>query len=159
MHLDLIDADRPSVRLSDVIGLDEAKNKLIECAVIPLKFPNSFINFKKESHKILLYGLAGTGKSTLTKAIINECDNCNIFYVNSSNLASKFRNYNAKAIKFIFDAAKASQPSLIVFDDMESFFKTDYFKLAGSNNSSILNELLNQMDGKFFFLNEKFPIF
>jgi SpoVK/Ycf46/Vps4 family AAA+-type ATPase len=150
--IDLINAEKPSVKLSDVVGLDDAKNKLIECAVIPLKYPNCFLKFKKECHKILLYGLAGTGKSFLTQAIINECENCNTFYVNSSQLASKFKNYDSRAIKFIFGCANAAQPSLIVFDDMESLFKTDHFKLANSNYSSILNELLNQMDGEIFLL-------
>lgn len=59
---------------SDIGGLDNTKNSLLEILQWPLKYPEIFMNAPiKLQSGVLLYGMPGTGKTLLGKAIANEC--------------------------------------------------------------------------------------
>lgn len=56
---------------SSIVGLESAKERLLEGFVYPLLYPNMF---GKASSGVLLYGPPGTGKTSLAKAALNEMD-------------------------------------------------------------------------------------
>lgn len=59
---------------SDIGGLAEVKRSLVEILQWPLKYPEIFKNAPiKLQNGVLLYGMPGTGKTMLAKAIANEC--------------------------------------------------------------------------------------
>lgn len=59
---------------SDIGGLADVKRSLVEILQWPLKYPEIFKNAPiKLQNGILLYGMPGTGKTMLAKAIANEC--------------------------------------------------------------------------------------
>lgn len=59
---------------SDIGGLAEVKRSLVEILQWPLKYPEVFKNAPiKLQNGVLLYGMPGTGKTMLAKAIANEC--------------------------------------------------------------------------------------
>lgn len=59
---------------SDIGGLTETKSSLTEILQWPLKYPEIFKNAPiKLQSGVLLYGMPGTGKTMLAKAIAGEC--------------------------------------------------------------------------------------
>lgn len=59
---------------SDIGGLAETKRSLTEILQWPLKYPEIFKNAPiKLQSGVLLYGMPGTGKTMLAKAIAGEC--------------------------------------------------------------------------------------
>lgn len=59
---------------SGIGGLAEVKRSLVEILQWPLKYPEIFKNAPiKLQNGVLLYGMPGTGKTMLAKAIANEC--------------------------------------------------------------------------------------
>lgn len=59
---------------SDIGGLAEVKRSLVEILQWPLKYPEIFKSAPiKLQNGVLLYGMPGTGKTMLAKAIANEC--------------------------------------------------------------------------------------
>lgn len=64
----------PGHSWSDIGGLSEAKQSLIELLNWPLKYPELFQNAPiKHQGGVLLYGAPGTGKTMLAGAIAKEC--------------------------------------------------------------------------------------
>lgn len=67
--------DVPNVKWSDVGGLDDVRQELVEAVEWPLKHPESFKRMGVKPPKgILLYGAPGTGKTLIAKAIANESE-------------------------------------------------------------------------------------
>lgn len=59
---------------SDIGGLVDTKSSLTEILQWPLKYPEIFKNAPiKLQSGVLLYGMPGTGKTMLAKAIAGEC--------------------------------------------------------------------------------------
>lgn len=59
---------------SNIGGLTDTKNSLTEILQWPLKYPEIFKNAPiKLQSGVLLYGMPGTGKTMLAKAIAGEC--------------------------------------------------------------------------------------
>jgi SpoVK/Ycf46/Vps4 family AAA+-type ATPase len=81
--------EKPNVKWGNVAGLDAAKEELQMASVLPSKFPSLFIGTRQPRRDILLYGLPGTGKSHLAKAIASEVDST-LFSISSSDVMSKW---------------------------------------------------------------------
>ena len=67
-------------------------------------------------HGLLMYGVPGTGKTTMAKEFI-RCVNRKSFIVRKTKSDGSFIEY----IKEIFDKAKKCQPSIILLDDLDKF--------------------------------------
>ena len=69
---DLVMKEKPDVKWTEVIGLDDAKGALRESIVYPSKRPDLFpLGWPRG---MLLYGPPGTGKTMLAAATANELD-------------------------------------------------------------------------------------
>ena len=84
---DLIMKEKPDVKWSEVIGLDDAKGALRESIVYPSKRPDLFpLGWPRG---MLLYGPPGTGKTMLAAATANELDGYFI-NVDAASMMSKW---------------------------------------------------------------------
>lgn len=137
----------PNVRWSDIGGLEDVKQKLIEAVEWPLKHRDAFKNIGIRPVKgVLLYGPPGTGKTLLAKAVATE-SSANFISIKASELLSKWVGESEKAVKEIFRKARQSAPCIIFFDEIDSIVPTRGEHFDGGVTERVVNQLLSEMDG------------
>lgn len=72
-------------------------------------------------HGLFLYGSPGTGKTTLSNAILNHVTNRKAYIIRKIKSDGEFMNYMSD----IFRQAKENQPSIILLDDLDKFAEDD----------------------------------
>ncbi len=137
--------DTPDVTFEDVAGMSEVKEIVRDKVIYPRVYPHLFKTFRKKSGGgILLYGLPGTGKTMIAKAIAKETG-AKMFTVKPSDLLSKWFGNSEKNVRKLFLAARSERNAVIFLDEIEGF--------AGSRDSDsdsmnrVVGELLTQMQG------------
>jgi transitional endoplasmic reticulum ATPase len=138
----------PTTKWDDIGGLDEAKQELIEAVEWPLNHPESFKKFGIKPPKgVLLYGIPGTGKTLLAKAVANE-SNANFIAVKGPELLSKWVGESEKGVREIFRKAKQTAPTVIFFDEIDSIATTRSDASTDSGvTQRVVNQLLTEIDG------------
>ena len=138
----------PDVKWDDVGGLDEAKQELQEAVEWPLKYPDTFQKLGVRPPKgTLLYGVPGTGKTLLAKAVAHESE-ANFISIKGPELLSKWVGESEKGVREVFRKAKQTAPTVIFFDEIDSIASTR----SGNDGDSgvtkrVVNQLLTEMDG------------
>ncbi|XP_043256334.1 peroxisome biogenesis factor 1 [Colletes gigas] len=131
---------------SDIGGLEEVKNSLIEILQWPLKYPEIFKNAPiKLQNGVLLYGMPGTGKTMLAKAIANECG-VNLISVKGPELLSKYIGVSEESVRNVFERALRAKPCVLFFDEFDSLAPRRGHDSTGVTDR-VVNQLLTQMDG------------
>jgi transitional endoplasmic reticulum ATPase len=138
----------PDVKWDDIGGLEEAKRELKEAVEWPLKYPENFEKFGIRPPKgTLLYGIPGTGKTLLAKAVANESE-ANFISVKGPELLSKWVGDSEKGIREVFKKAKQASPTVIFFDELDSIASTRGNTLGDSGvTQRVVNQLLTEIDG------------
>ncbi|MHA1959952.1 MAG: AAA family ATPase [Candidatus Thorarchaeota archaeon] len=117
---DTIITERPTVKMTEVAGLEEAKQAVYEAIAAPLKHPELFKGKARQPWKgILLYGPAGCGKTLIAKAVAAEVD-ATFFSVSAANIVSKWLGESEKLVSTLFSEARKNQPSVIFIDELDS---------------------------------------
>jgi transitional endoplasmic reticulum ATPase len=138
----------PDVKWSDVGGLEDIKEELKEAVEWPLKYSDVFKKADTNPPKgILLYGIPGTGKTLLGKAIATE-SGVNFISVKGPSLISKYVGESEKAIREVFKTAKQASPTILFFDEIDSIVPR-----RGSSSTDahvterVISQFLTEMDG------------
>jgi transitional endoplasmic reticulum ATPase len=135
------------VKWDEVGGLEAAKQSLIEAVEWPLKYPEAFLTVGvRPPRGILLYGLPGTGKTLLVRALATE-SNVNFISVKGPELLSKWVGESERAVREIFRKARQAAPALIFFDEIDSLVPG-----RGSGSDShiterVVSQFLTELDG------------
>lgn len=88
---------------SDVYGAECAKTVLKEGIILPLEHPHLFDDLTKPWKSALLYGVPGTGKTLLAKALCTETfGKITFFNISPSTIISKWRGESEKIIRVSF---------------------------------------------------------
>ena len=138
----------PDIKWDDVGGLDDAKQELKEAVEWPLKYPENFQKLGIKPPKgVLLYGIPGTGKTLLAKAVAHESE-ANFISIKGPELLSKWVGESEKGVREVFRKAKQTAPTVIFFDEIDSIASTR----SGNDSDSgvtkrVVNQLLTEMDG------------
>lgn len=120
MIADTILTERPDLKMSEVAGLDEAKQAIQEAIVSPMKHPELFKGKSRQPWKaILFYGPSGCGKTLIAKAVASEV-RATFFNVSAANIVSKWLGESEKLVMTLFDMARKSQPSVVFMDELDS---------------------------------------
>lgn len=152
------------VFFDNIVGQTEAKEALLRLFILPLAFPNLY---PKRAQGVLLYGVSGTGKTSLAKAAASELQifdndiNVLFFAPTPDKLKGKFVGETEKNIAAFFDCAsqqakqcqqqsdgKKKVISIIFFDELDSIAS----ERGGSGSdgqiaASSVNILLQKMQG------------
>lgn len=135
----------PNVSFDDIAGLDEVKEAVRNRIILPRKHPDIYEKYKKKvGGGVLMYGLPGTGKTMIAKAIAREID-AKFFSVKSSDIVSKWFGEAEKNIRNLFETARKEDSAVIFFDEFEALGA----KRGGSSSvmARIIPELLAQIQG------------
>lgn len=138
----------PNIKWDDVGGLDDAKQELKEAVEWPLKYPEKFEKFGVRPPKgTLLYGVPGTGKTLLAKAVASESE-ANFISIKGPELLSKWVGESEQGVREVFRKAKQTAPTVIFFDEIDSIASS---RSANDTDSGVtkrvVNQLLTEMDG------------
>jgi ribosome biogenesis ATPase len=68
---------------------------------------------------ILLYGPPGCGKTLIAKAIANE-SRANFISVRGPELLDKYVGESERAVRVVFERARASAPCVVFFDELDA---------------------------------------
>ena len=148
-----IDEGKVKTRFSDVAGVDEAKDELVE-VVDFLKEPKKYTEIGGKIPKgVLLVGPPGTGKTLLARAVAGEAG-VPFFRISGSDFVEMFVGVGASRVRDLFRSAREKAPCIIFIDEIDAIGKSRVSNFGGSNDEreQTLNQLLVEMDG---FDNEK----
>jgi len=138
----------PTVRWSDVGGLEEIKRRLMETIELPIKTPEKFEKLGITPPKaILLYGPPGCGKTLLARAVATESE-ANFISIKGPEVFSKWVGESEKAIREVFRKARLSSPSIIFLDEVDAIAPRRGMSMADSGvTERVVSQLLTEMDG------------
>ena len=131
------------IAMDDVIGQEDAKKKTRLIAKY-LKDPDSFGPWAPKN--VLFYGLPGTGKTMLAKALANELD-VKLFLVKATSLIGDHVGDGASRIQELFEMARHNAPSLIFIDEIDAIALHRSFQSLRGDVAEVVNALLTEMDG------------
>jgi ribosome biogenesis ATPase len=149
----------PDVSWDDVGALDDLRKELENAVIEPLREPEKYARFGIGiSAGVLLYGPPGCGKTLLAKAVANE-SGANFICVKGPELLDKYVGESERAVRRLFQRARASAPCVIFFDELDALAPRraygGYSVSTGSENDAIgsnaserlVNQLLTELDG------------
>jgi len=138
-----IEAVNSDLRIKDIIGQNEAKNK---CKVIMkyLESPEKFGHWAPRN--ILFYGVPGTGKTMLAKSLANELK-VPLYLVKATTLIGDHVGDGAGKIHELFEVALKTSPSVIFIDEIDAVGLHRQFQSLRGDVSEVVNALLTEMDG------------
>jgi len=108
-----------NVRWNDIAGLEHAKKCVTEMVIWSLLRPDIFRGCRSPGRGLLLFGLPGTGKTMIGKAIAGEAK-ATFFYISASSLTSKWIGEGEKLVRALFGVASCRQPAVIFVDEIDS---------------------------------------
>jgi len=138
----------PPETWDDVGGLEGAKQLLRETIEWPIKYPNIYRHMGAKPPKgILLYGLPGTGKTLLAKALAHESE-VNFISVKGPEFLSKWVGESEKAVRETFRKARSAAPCIIFLDEIDAIAPVRSANRGDSQvTERVISQLLTEMDG------------
>src|SRR5437016_3125011 len=144
----LLTEDRKKITFSDVAGIDEAKEEVVEIIEF-LKDPHKFQKLGGRIPKgVLIVGPPGTGKTLLAKAIAGEAG-VPFFSISGSDFVEMFVGVGASRVRDLFEQGKKHAPCIIFIDEIDAVGRHRGAGLGGGHDEreQTLNQLLVEMDG------------
>ena len=142
---ELVLTEKPNVKWSDVIGLEQVKSVIEEAIIYPTRRPDLFpLGWPRG---ILLFGPPGCGKTLLAAAVANEID-ASFFSVDAAAIMSKWLGEAEKNVARLFNAARAvasrEKPAIIFIDELDSLVRVHSSEVGGE--ARVRNQFLKEMD-------------
>lgn len=131
---------------SDVAGCTEAKANLMEL----VDFLQNPDKYKKYDAKMpqgrILYGLPGTGKTLLAKALAGEAKS-NFISAAGSDFIEKYVGVGAASVRGLFAEARKKSPCIIFIDEIDAVGSSRNSSENSDDKKHTLNQFLSEMDG------------
>ena len=137
------------VTFSDVAGIDEAKDELVEIVDF-LRSPGRYLALGARAPRgVLLMGPPGTGKTLLARAVAGEAE-VPFFSVSAAEFIEMIVGVGASRVRDLFDQAKAVAPSIVFIDELDAIGRARgaVASFGGvDEREQTLNQILTEMDG------------
>ncbi len=161
---DLVLEEVPDVSYADVGGLDSQIEQITDAVELPFVHRDLFADYKLPAPKgILLYGPPGCGKTLIAKAVANSLakkvaevsgdTKARSYFLNikGPELLNKYVGETERQIRLVFQRAREKSeegwPVIVFFDEMESLFRTRGSGISSDIESTIVPQLLAEIDG------------
>lgn len=137
----------PNVSWSDIGGLEDVKQDILETIEMPLKLGISFSTLGIRRSGVLLHGPPGTGKTLLAKAVAAQCS-LNFISVKGPELINKYVGQSEENVRNLFAQARRSSPAIIFFDELDSLAPArGKSGDSGGVMDRVVSQLLTELDG------------
>lgn len=143
------------VTFDEVGGMESHVQQLKEMVQLPLLYPEVFQRFSITPPRgVLFHGPPGTGKTLLARALAASCSSegqkickpcieqvdhtqCRaaFFMRKGADCLSKWVGEAERQLRMLFDEAKACQPSIIFFDEIDGMFRIHCFLEPSSDST------------------------
>ena len=161
---DLVLEEVPDVCYEDVGGLDRQIEQIVDAVELPFLHQDLFAEYDLPAPKgILLYGPPGCGKTLIAKAVANSLaakvsevsgdQEARSYFLNikGPELLNKYVGETERQIRLVFQRAREKSeqgwPVIVFFDEMESLFRTRGSGISSDIESTIVPQLLAEIDG------------
>ncbi|OII75366.1 nuclear VCP like protein [Cryptosporidium ubiquitum] len=136
----------PDISWENVGALNELRVDLELRIISPIKNSHIYDKFGLETPSgVLLYGPPGCGKTLLAKAIAKE-SGANFISIRGPELLNKYVGESEKAVRTVFERARASAPCIVFFDELDSLCAARSSEGNGATER-VVNQLLTELDG------------
>ncbi|HEY2765842.1 MAG TPA: ATP-binding protein [Pseudonocardiaceae bacterium] len=140
------DVERPAVRLDDVGGMTEVKQRLELAVLGPMRNPELARAFGKTIRGgLLLYGPPGCGKTFLARAVAGELG-ARFYPVGLSDVLDMYVGASERNLKEIFDVARRNAPCVLFFDEIDAIGQKRSQLRHSSSMRNTVNQLLTELD-------------
>ncbi len=160
---ELVLEEVPDISYDDIGGLDEQIEMITDAVELPFMHQDLFSEYRLPAPKgILLYGPPGCGKTLIAKAVANSLAKkvtsatgreARSYFLNikGPELLNKYVGETERHIRLVFQRAREKAadgtPVIVFFDEMESLFRTRGTGISSDMESTIVPQLLAEIDG------------
>ncbi len=138
---------QPTETWEDIGGLEDAKQQLREIVEWPFKYSGFYKHMKsRPPNGILIFGLPGTGKTLMAKALAHETE-VNFISVKGPEFLSKWVGESAKAVREVFRKARTAAPCIIFFDEIDAIAARRSTSSSSRVIEQVVAQFLTEMDG------------
>lgn len=138
-------------QLSDLAGMDDLIRTVSEAVLLPLSRPDALaaMGVPRASFGVLLHGPAGTGKSTLGRALATAArPYASFLAVECPELVNKVVGESERAVARLFQTARQAAPCILFLDHVEAIAgKRGFDSSTEQTMDRLLSTLLVEMDG------------
>eukprot|EP00758_Cryptobia_borreli_P002815 Tbor_TRINITY_DN3310_c0_g1::TRINITY_DN3310_c0_g1_i1::g.23501::m.23501/K03062/PSMC1, RPT2; 26S proteasome regulatory subunit T2 len=139
----------PTETYADIGGLEDQIQEIKEAVEYPLTHPELYDEIGIKPPKgVILYGVPGTGKTLLAKAVASQTS-ATFLRVVGSELIQKYSGEGPKLVRELFRIAAENAPSIVFIDEVDAI-GTKRYDSNSSGTKEIqrtMLELLTQLDG------------
>nr|AAF91244.1 proteasome regulatory ATPase subunit 2 [Trypanosoma brucei] len=139
----------PQETYADIGGLEDQIQEIKEAVEFPLSHPELFDEVGVKPPKgVIVYGVPGTGKTLLAKAVANQTS-ATFLRVVGSELIQKYSGEGPKLVRELFRVAEENSPSIVFIDEIDAIGTKRYDTDSGGAKEvqRTMLELLTQLDG------------
>ncbi|MFI2437254.1 ATP-binding protein [Streptomyces sp. NPDC018693] len=144
---DAWDVEAPGgVRLADVGGMREVKDRLEAAFLAPLRNPELRRLYGKSLRGgLLLYGPPGCGKTFIARAVAGELG-ASFLSVSVNDVLDMWMGNSERNMHEVFEAARRQAPCVVFLDELDAL-GAKRSRTAHSGMRNTVNQLLTELDG------------
>ena len=143
--VDAYDAERSTLKLADVAGMNQVKERLEAAFLAPMRNPELRKLYGKNLRGgLLLYGPPGCGKTFIARAVAGELG-ARFMAVSFADIIDMFVGQSERNIHELFEIARRNSPCVLFLDEVDAIGQKRS-QLRNTPMRSAVNQLLLELD-------------